>query len=81
VTQTYITFIDRLRALYPSAPIFLISAFGFPTPQGLIEYFQAEDTATLNGVKGKDVHLVNGTGWVQYGDTFPEYVPLPVPNF
>jgi hypothetical protein len=72
--QEYITFLHQLRGLYPHAPIFVMSPWGFPTPYGVVPYFDAEDSAVLAGVNDKNVFLVNGTGWIQYGDTFPECV-------
>jgi hypothetical protein len=51
-----------------------MSPWGYPEPQGVVPYFNAEDSAVLAGVNDKNVFLVNGTGWIEYGDTFPEYV-------
>jgi hypothetical protein len=74
--QTYITFLHELRALYPTQPIFIMSPWGYPEPQGVQPYFNAEDAAVLAGVHDQNVHLINGTGWIEYGDTFPECVAL-----
>jgi hypothetical protein len=53
-----------------------MSPWGYPTPTGVVPYFDAEDAATIAGVHDSNVFLVNGTGWITYGDTFPECVPL-----
>jgi hypothetical protein len=70
--QEYISFIHNLRGLYPHAPIFIMSPWGLATPTGVEPYFQAETAATVAGVHDSNVFLVNGTGWITYGDTFPE---------
>ncbi|EIN09373.1 hypothetical protein PUNSTDRAFT_126308 [Punctularia strigosozonata HHB-11173 SS5] len=77
--KEYISFLHNLRTIYPSQPIFVMSPWGYPTPSGLVPYFQTEDAAVVAGVKDKNVFLVNGTGWIQYGDTFPDYTH-PTPN-
>ena len=53
-----------------------MSPWGYPTPSGLVPYFQTEDAATVAGVNDKNVFLINGNGWISYGDTFSEYVPI-----
>jgi hypothetical protein len=72
--QTYITFLHNLRAVYPSQPIFIMSPWGYVSPAGVRPYYNAEDAAAIAGVHDANVHLINGTGWIQYGDAFPEYV-------
>jgi hypothetical protein len=56
-----------------------MSPWGFPTPSGLVPYFQDEDAAVLArvGTHDKNVFLINGNGWIQYGDTFSEYASFP----
>jgi hypothetical protein len=46
--------------------------WGYPAPQGVSPYFDAEIAGVIAGVKDKNVHLVNTTGWIEYGDAFDE---------
>jgi hypothetical protein len=64
-----------------------MSPWGVPTAGGVVPYFQAEDAAVLArvGAHDKNVFLINGNGWIQFGDTFPEYallfyLPLTAPD-
>jgi hypothetical protein len=70
--QTYIDFLHQLRSIYPTQPIFVMSMFGLAKPTGVMPYFDEEDFKTVASVNDKNVHLLNATGWISVGDTFPE---------
>ncbi|KAJ8474756.1 hypothetical protein ONZ51_g7001 [Trametes cubensis] len=81
--QTYLTFLNRLRDLYPSQPIFVFTPWGWPNADGTVSYYyqgQYERIVRERQLSGdRNTFLVNTTGWVTWEDVFPEYVPLQQP--
>jgi hypothetical protein len=76
-TQTYLTFLARVRALYPGQrqPIFVFTPWGWPSPTAPNSYYYPDayaDVVKARAALGdRDVFLVNTTGWVDYADVFP----------
>ncbi|KAI1785442.1 hypothetical protein LXA43DRAFT_976224 [Ganoderma leucocontextum] len=82
--QTFVTFLGRLRGLYPAAPFFVFTPWGWPSADGSISYYydgqyerivderhQAGDVSTF---------LVNTTGWVAWDNVFPDNQHTNVPG-
>ncbi|KAH9886685.1 SGNH hydrolase [Cubamyces lactineus] len=74
--QTYLTFLDRLRGLYPFQPIFVFTPWGWPNADGTVSYYyrgQYERIVRDRHLSGdRNTFLVNTTGWVTWEDVFPD---------
>ncbi|KAI8996285.1 SGNH hydrolase [Trametes punicea] len=74
--ETYLTFLARLRSLYPVQPIFVFTPWGWPNADGSVSYYyqgQYERIVQERHVIGdRSVFLVNTTGWVTWEDVFPD---------
>jgi hypothetical protein len=62
-----------------------MSPWGLAEPAAVVPYLQDEDAAVVPRLYDKQVFLMNGNGWIQFGDTFPEYAspsccPLMAPD-
>ncbi|KAA1475933.1 hypothetical protein DENSPDRAFT_842816 [Dentipellis sp. KUC8613] len=75
-TPTYLGFIENLRKVYTHQPIFVFTPWGWPQPNGTVEYYLQgcyEDVVnTRHALGDHSVFLVNTTGWVTYADIFPD---------
>ncbi|KIJ34978.1 hypothetical protein M422DRAFT_262937 [Sphaerobolus stellatus SS14] len=73
--NTYLTFTDRLRVLYPHQPFFVFTPWGWPNADGTIgQYYQGSYQEIVNkrhAEGDKNVFLVDTTGWVTFADVFP----------
>ncbi|KAF8591753.1 hypothetical protein K439DRAFT_1650649 [Ramaria rubella] len=70
--QTYLTFTNRLRGLYPHQPLFVFTPWGWPNADGTIgQYYEGryeEIVNTRHSLGDKNVFLVNTTNWVTFAD-------------
>lgn len=75
-TQTFLTFIGRLRKLYPRQPIFVFTPWGWPNADGTIgQYYPGTHASIVEDRRAegdKNIFLVNTTGWVTFADVFPD---------
>lgn len=73
--QTYLSFVTRLRTLYPIQPILVFTPWGWPAADGSISYYYPGSYEKIVGerhaIGDKNVFLVNTTGWVSWEDVFP----------
>lgn len=74
--QTFLTFLGRLRGLYPATPFFVFTPWGWPSADGSISYYydgQYERIVSERHRAGdRNTFLVNTTGWVTWDDVFPD---------
>ncbi|KAM5540984.1 hypothetical protein V8D89_005295 [Ganoderma adspersum] len=74
--QTFLTFLGRLRGLYPTAPFFVFTPWGWPSADGSVSYYyegQYERIVSERHQAGDmNTFLVNTTGWVTWDDIFPD---------
>ncbi|KAG7443256.1 SGNH hydrolase [Guyanagaster necrorhizus] len=69
----YLSFLQRLRTIYPTQPIFVFTPWGWPQPDGTVGYYYVGSYEQIvSQSQDPNVHLVNTTGWVAYGDIFPD---------
>lgn len=80
-TQTYLDFVERIRVMYATQPIFVFTPWGWPQPDGPNTYYYpnayADVVAARHALGDENVSLVNTTGWVDYSDVFPGYAISP----
>ena len=80
-TQTYLDFVERIRVMYATQPIFVFTPWGWPQPDGPNTYYYpnayADVVAARHALGDEHVFLVNTTGWVDYSDVFPGYAISP----
>ena len=81
-TQTYLGFVERIRTMYATQPIFVFTPWGWPQPDGPNTYYYPDAyvdvVAARHALGDEHIFLVNTTGWVDYSDVFPGYTIFPV---
>ncbi|KAH7107925.1 SGNH hydrolase [Auriculariales sp. MPI-PUGE-AT-0066] len=76
--ETYTTFLARVRELYPKAPIFVLTPWGWPHADTPSDYYfvgryqEVVEARKANG--DANVHIIDCTGWVEWDDVFPDNV-------
>ncbi|KAK0200765.1 SGNH hydrolase-type esterase domain-containing protein [Desarmillaria ectypa] len=71
--QVYLAFIKRLRQYYPNQPIFVFTPWGWPQPNGSVGYYYVGSYQQIvSQSQDPNVHLVDTSGWVAYGDIFSD---------
>jgi len=74
--QTYITFIARLRELYPSQPIFVSHSWGRAYENKPVEpYYEGvyNDVVEKRKALGdENIHLIDARGWCSWSDLYPD---------
>jgi len=75
-TQTFLTFLAKLRVLYPNQPILVFTPWGWPNADGTIgQYYEGVHADIVQKERAKGDHnifLVNTTNWVTFADVFPD---------
>lgn len=73
---TYLAFLEKLRRLYPTQPIFILTPFGWPSADGNVYYYyEGVYQAVVDARKAagdKHIYLVDTSGWQRYQDIFPD---------
>ncbi|TBU22635.1 SGNH hydrolase-type esterase domain-containing protein [Dichomitus squalens] len=73
--KVFTTFLGRLRGLYPTAPFFVFTPWGWPNADGSVSYYYpgAHELVVQERHEAGDLNtfLVNTTGWVTWDDVFP----------
>ncbi|KAG8861737.1 hypothetical protein FRB96_002695 [Tulasnella sp. 330] len=73
--ETYLSFVTRLRELYPIQPLFILNPWGWPAADGTTSYYYPgvyqDVVAKRNAAGDKHVYLIDTVGWVDFDDLFP----------
>ncbi|KAG8758158.1 hypothetical protein FRC14_000656 [Serendipita sp. 396] len=76
ITKTYLDFVGKLRRLYPSQPLFIVGAWGWPDADGSVYYYYEgvfEDVVSQRKALGdKHIYFINTRGWVGWDDIFSD---------
>ncbi|KZV83689.1 SGNH hydrolase [Exidia glandulosa HHB12029] len=74
--STYTTFLERIRKLNPTAPIFVLTPWGWPNSDGTVGYYydgRYQEVVQARAAAGDhNMHLIDTTGWVTWDDVFPD---------
>lgn len=76
LTTTYLGFIAKLRRIYPTQPIFVVGAWGWPDQDGTVYYYYDgvfEDVVAKRSALGdKHIYFIDTKGWVGGDDIFSD---------
>jgi len=75
-TNVFLSFLGRLRTIYPHQPIMVFTPWGWPNADGSInQYYPGVHASIVEKQKergDRNIFLVNTTNWVTWADVFPD---------
>ncbi|EIW76881.1 hypothetical protein CONPUDRAFT_168615 [Coniophora puteana RWD-64-598 SS2] len=73
--DSYTTFLDKIRLIYPTQPFLIFLPWGWPSadapPAPYYVGIYQEVVQYRKSLGDENIYLVNATGWVEYTDVFP----------
>ncbi|KAF9528694.1 SGNH hydrolase-type esterase domain-containing protein [Crepidotus variabilis] len=74
--QVYLEFLVKVRKLYPTQPIFMLTPWGWPNEDGSVYYYYPglyqKIFSERRAIGDLNIYIVDATGWVTYPDVFAD---------